>query len=76
MVVEIVDWVPYSSPRPAALRGRDYHSPRVSIRWRTLEILPLERQRWVVAASHGGEETIRAEPFEAVAIELLAVRGE
>jgi hypothetical protein len=43
---------------------------------RTLEILRLEGERWVVAASHGGEETVRAEPFETLAIELPAVWGE
>jgi len=38
---------------------------------RTLEIYRLEGGRWIVAASHGGEERIAAvEPFEGLAIDL------
>jgi Uma2 family endonuclease len=42
----------------------------------TLEVLRLEGGRWVLLATHGGQETVRAEPFEAVTIELPAVWGE
>jgi len=37
---------------------------------RTLEVYRLEGDRWVVASTHGGAETVRAEPFEAVAIDI------
>ena len=37
---------------------------------RTLEIYRLEAQRWVVVATHGGDEVVRAEPFDAVEIDL------
>jgi Uma2 family endonuclease len=81
------DWVcEVISPATEKLdRGRKmtvYARERVAHAWlvnplaRTLEILRLEGERWVVAASHGGEDTVRAEPFEAVAIELPAVWGE
>lgn len=57
-------------------RERVAHAWLVNPLARTLEILRLEGERWVVAASHGDEETVRAEPFEAVAIELPAVWAE
>jgi len=37
---------------------------------RTLEVYRLESGRWVVASTHGGSECVRAEPFEAVELEL------
>jgi Uma2 family endonuclease len=40
---------------------------------RTLEILRLENGRWVVAGNSAGDDAMRAEPFEAVAIELGAL---
>jgi len=43
---------------------------------RTLEVLRLERGRWVLIASHAGDEIVRAEPFDAVAIDLLPLWGE
>jgi Uma2 family endonuclease len=36
----------------------------------TLEIYGLESGRWVLLATHGGEETVRAVPFESVAFDL------
>jgi Uma2 family endonuclease len=36
---------------------------------RTLEVYRLEEERWVVAGRHAGAEPVRAEPFEAVALE-------
>ncbi len=36
---------------------------------RTLEVYRLEAGRWVVASVHGGEEPVRAEPFDAVALD-------
>lgn len=36
----------------------------------TLEVYRLEGERWVVAGTHAGAELVRAEPFEAVPLEL------
>ena len=41
---------------------------------RTLEVLRLEQGRWVVAATHGGDEdVVTVEPFEAVPFELSGI---
>lgn len=40
---------------------------------RTLEVLRLEAARWVVIATHGDADVVRAEPFEAIEIELTAL---
>lgn len=37
---------------------------------RTLEIYTLLYGHWTLAATHGGEDTVRAEPFDAVPLEL------
>lgn len=37
---------------------------------RTLEVYRLEEQRWVVASTHGDAEMVRAEPFEAIEIDI------
>jgi Uma2 family endonuclease len=37
---------------------------------RTLEIYRLEGQRWVVVSTHGDTETVRAEPFEALELDI------
>ena len=37
---------------------------------RTLEILRLEAGRWVLIDTHGGDEEVHAEPFDAIALEL------
>jgi Uma2 family endonuclease len=36
----------------------------------TLEVYRLENGRWVVVSTHGGSERVRAEPFEAIELEL------
>lgn len=36
----------------------------------TLEVYRLEDGRWVVASTHGGPEVVRAEPFDAVDVDL------
>ena len=43
---------------------------------RTLEVLGLEGERWVVIGTHGASEVVRAEPFEAVEVELGLLWGE
>ena len=43
---------------------------------RTLEVLRLESGRWAILATHADDAVVRAEPFEAVAIDLLPLWGE
>jgi Uma2 family endonuclease len=40
---------------------------------RTLEVLRLENDRWVVLATYSDIEVVRAEPFEAIEIELTSL---
>jgi hypothetical protein len=40
---------------------------------RTLEVLKLENGRWTILATHAGDEVVRAEPFDAVELELAAL---
>jgi Uma2 family endonuclease len=42
----------------------------------TLEVLKLENGRWTILATHVGGEVVRAEPFEAIELELAALWGE
>jgi len=35
-----------------------------------LEVYRLEAGRWAVTATHSGDERVRAEPFEAVELQL------
>lgn len=37
---------------------------------RTLEVLRLERQQWLIVFVHAGDEDVRAEPFEATSLAL------
>lgn len=75
------DWVcEVVSPTTGAIdRGRKmriYARERVAHLWIvdplacTLEVYRLEDERWVVAAAHGGAESVLAEPFHAIAIDL------
>ena len=43
---------------------------------RSLEVLRLEGGRWSLLATHGGDEIVRAEPFQAVEVDLLGLWGE
>ncbi len=43
---------------------------------RTLEVLRLESRQWVIAGTYGDDMIVRAEPFQAVAIDLLPLWGE
>ena len=43
---------------------------------RTLEVFRLEQRRWVVVGAHETDELVRAEPFDAVELDLLALWGE
>jgi hypothetical protein len=39
----------------------------------TLEVYRVAEQRWVLLATHEGEENVRAEPFENVELDLSAL---
>jgi Uma2 family endonuclease len=39
----------------------------------TLEVYRLEQGRWVTIATHGGDDVVRAEPFEAAEIRLASL---
>jgi hypothetical protein len=41
----------------------------------TLEVYRLDSEHWVLLATHGGEDVVRAEPFEVVEIELKRLWG-
>ena len=43
---------------------------------RTLEVLKLEGCRWTIFATYGGAVVVRAEPFEAIELELAALWGD
>jgi hypothetical protein len=43
---------------------------------RTLEVLRLESGRWTIAGSYADLESVRAEPFGAVALELPLLWAE
>ena len=43
---------------------------------RTLEVLRLESGRWTIVATQADDAVVRAEPFEAVEIDLLPLWGE
>lgn len=73
------DWVcEVISPSTAAIdrarKLRVYARERVGHCWildpraRTLEVYRLEGERWIVAATHAGDEPLRAEPFDAAAL--------
>ena len=40
---------------------------------RTLEVLRLENGRWLILATHTGSETVRAEPFDQIDLELRSL---
>lgn len=48
----------------------------VNPRLRTLEVLRLEGQFWLLTGTYGGDEAVHAEPFEAVALPLARIWPE
>jgi Uma2 family endonuclease len=42
---------------------------------KTLEVLRRSEAQWTLAAAHGGDEVIRAEPFQAIDLELARLWG-
>jgi Uma2 family endonuclease len=55
---------------PVYARERVRHAWIVDPIARTLEGLRLEGERWVILATHAGDARIRAEPFDAIELEL------
>ena len=75
------DWAcevvsPSTAQTDRARKMRVYAREQVGHLWlvdplaRTLEVSRLERERWVVASTHGGAERVRAESFEAIELEI------
>jgi len=52
------------------------HAWLVNPTLRSLEGYRLEAGKWVLFETHGGDELVRAEPFDAVEIDLLRLWGE
>lgn len=78
------DWVcEVLSPSTAGLdrvrKLRICARERVSHAWlvdpvvRTLEVLRRDGANWLIAGSHAGGETVRAEPFDAIELDLAAL---
>ncbi len=55
---------------PAYARQQVAHLWLVDPLQRTLEVYRLDGVRWVVVATHGGTDVIRADPFEAIELDL------
>jgi Uma2 family endonuclease len=75
------DWVceivsPSTGRIDRSRKMRHYAADAVATLWlvdplaQTLEVYRLEGGRWVVAATHGGDEVVRAEPFEVIEMRL------
>jgi Uma2 family endonuclease len=78
------DWIcEVLSPSTASLdrvrKLRIYAREQVQHAWlidpagQTLEVLRREEQRWVIVSTHAGAERVRAEPFEAIELDLAAL---
>jgi Uma2 family endonuclease len=78
------DWVcEVLSPSTASLdrvkKMTIYARERVAHAWlldpavRTLEVLRLEAGRWAILATYGGSDTVRAEPFDDIDLELTSL---
>lgn len=61
---------------PVYARAGVRHAWLVDPDARTLEVLRLDGRLWTLIGTHGGDEMLRAEPFEAVELDLLALWGE
>lgn len=57
-------------------REKVAHAWLVNPTARTLEVLRLEGGRWVLLATHSASDAVRAEPFEAIELELGRLWGE
>lgn len=72
------------SPQGRIPATRQRMLPRACVAWawlidplaRLLEVLKLENGRWTILATHVGGAVVRAEPFEAIELELAALWGD
>jgi Uma2 family endonuclease len=55
---------------PIYARGQVGHIWLVDPLQRTLEVYHLEKSHWVVVGTHGDDELIRAEPFDAIELDM------
>jgi Uma2 family endonuclease len=55
---------------PVYVREGVGHAWLVDPMARTLEVFQLESGRWMLLATFGGEERVKAEPFDAIDLEL------
>src|SRR5262249_6374401 len=78
------DWVCETLSPSTAIIDRTrklnvYRKERVPFVWlvdpaaRTLEVLRLEGDEWLVAGNYGGDEKVHAPPFDAVELDLSAL---
>ena len=78
------DWIcEVLSPSTASLdrvrKLRIYAREGVAHAWlvdptaRTLEVLRRDGERWILVSTHAGDETVRAEPFDAIELDLTAL---
>ena len=81
------DWVcevlsPSTERIDRGLKMRTYAREGVGHLWllnpeaRTLEVLRLQGEKWLVSAVYSGNETIRAEPFDAIELDPVSLWGE
>jgi Uma2 family endonuclease len=52
------------------------HAWLINPQTKTLEVFRRAENGWILLSTHGGDESVRAEPFEAVAIDLPELWGE
>ncbi|HJW69809.1 MAG TPA: Uma2 family endonuclease [Candidatus Binatia bacterium] len=55
---------------PVYAREGVHHLSLVDPIARTLEVYRLENGRWAVAGTYGGDESLRTEPVEAIALDM------
>ena len=81
LVAELADGELHASSTPAPRHAVAYAREGLPWAWlidplaRTLEVLKLEGGRWTILATHADNEAVRAEPFEAIELELAALWG-
>jgi len=81
------DWVcevlsPSTERIDRGLKMRTYAREGVGDLWllnpeaRTLEVLHLQGEKWLVSAVHSGDETVRAQPFDVIQLDLASLWGD
>jgi len=61
---------------PIYARDRVEHAWLINPQTKTLEVFRRAEDGWILLFTHGGDESVQAEPFEAIAIELPALWGD